>query len=148
MLDYNHEPEGTILKKTMIKRIALILALVLISTFILTACDSESRIRHRYTFSPGAQFSTNFNDEDPRRQVRCLIIFEVIDENAIDELTDNNFIVRNAVLSVLGTLTMEELTTGRNLENIAGRIVQQVNADLDSPIDLVVAAFFTEFAIA
>ena len=139
------------MKKATQKRLALTTIIVLLITmFLLAACESPApRIPVVYTYSPGAPFATNFNfEEDPRRQVKCTVMFEVIDEAAIDELTDNNFIIRNAVLSVLGELTWPEMTTERNLDDIAQRLVDRVNADLNSNVNLIVGAYFTEFALA
>jgi len=143
--------EGVTVKKATQRRLALTTIIVLLITmFLLTACETPiPRIPVVYTYNPGAPFSTNFNfEEDPRRQVKCTIMFEVIDEAAIDELTENNFIIRNAVLSVLGELTWPEVTTERNLDDIAQRLVERVNEDLNSNIDLIIGAYFTEFALA
>jgi len=130
-------------------RVILFILAVLFSAALLAACDAPvPRIPVTHTFVPGGAFSTNFNDEDPRRQVRCTVIFEVIDEAAIAELTESTYIVRDAVLKVLGTLTMDELTINKDLDEIAGRLVEQVNEALGSHIDLIVGAYFTEFAIA
>ena len=137
------------MKKSTVSKIALVVSVILLAALFLSACESPApRIPTVYTFNAGGPFATNFNDEDPRRQVRCVVIFEVVDEKAVDELTDNNFVVRNAVLSVLGELTMAELTTHRDLDDIAQRLVDRVNEDLKSNIDLIVGAYFTEFGIA
>jgi hypothetical protein len=42
---------------------------------------------------------------------------------------------------------MEELTTRKDLEAISQRIVDRVNGDLYSYVDLVISAYFTEFAL-
>ena len=136
------------MKKATLNRIVLIISIILIATFLLSACDSPPpRIPITHAYNPGAPFSTNFNYEDPRRQVRCAVIFEVIDESAVDELTEKNYVIRNAVLSVLGELTMPELTTHRDFDDIAERLVARANEDLGSHIDLIIGAYFTEFAL-
>ena len=137
------------MKKATHNRLALIIIVLLIAMFLLSACNSvPPRMPVVYTYNPGAPFSTNFNfAEDPRRQVKCAVIFEVVDETAIEELTEHNFIIRNAVLSVLGELTWLEMTTERDLDDIAHRLVTRVNADLNSNIDLIIGAYFTEFAL-
>ena len=136
------------MKKTAIKKLAIVIPLVLVAMFVLSACDTPiPRIPETFVYTT-PQFSTNFNYEDPRRQVRCVVVFEVIDEAAIDELDAHSYVIRNSVLTVLGELTMPEITTERNLEEISQRIVDRVNEDLHSHIDLVVGAYFTEFAIA
>jgi len=134
-------------KKTVYKKLTLIISIVLIAMFLLAACESTTRLPTTYTFNPGPAFSTNFNHDDPRRQVRCAIIFEVIDEDASTELNDYSYIIRNAVLTILGELTMDEITTQRDLSEIAQRIVERVNEDLGSTYDLITRAYFTEFAI-
>jgi len=140
--------EVVTVKKKLLTRLAPVISIVLLALFLISACDSAPpRIPVTHTFSPGPAFSTNFNDEDPRRQVRCVVIFEVIDEAAIAEVEANVFVVRNAVLSVLGELTMPEITTERNFDDISQRLVERVNEDLGSNIDLVVRAYFTEFAL-
>ncbi|MDR2589969.1 MAG: flagellar basal body-associated FliL family protein [Oscillospiraceae bacterium] len=136
------------MKKATFNKLALVVSVILIAVFILSACDSpDPRIPIKYTFNPGGQFSTNVNDEDPRRQIRCTIIFEVVDEAAVDELTENSFVVRSAVLSVLAKLTIPEITTNSNLDAIAERLIEKVNEDLQSTYDLVIGAYFTDFAL-
>ena len=136
------------MKKTTLNKVILIISIILIATFILSACDSPPpRIPEKFFFNPGGPFSTNVNDEDPRRQVRCSVVFEVVDEEAIDELTEVTFIVRNSVIAVLGELTIDEMTTQRDLDNIIERLIVRVNEDVNSAIDLVIGAYFTDFAL-
>ena len=136
------------MKKTTLNRLALVISLILIAAFMLSACDSpQPRVPEKFFFNPGGPFSTNVNDEDPRRQVRCSLVFEVIDEAAIEELTEITFIVRNSVIAVLGELTIPEITTARDLDDIINRLVDRVNEDVNSHIDLVIGAYFTDFAL-
>ena len=136
------------MKKALLKRVVPVISVILLTMLLLSACNApDPRIATIYTFSPGPQFATNFNSEDPRRQVRCSVVFEVVDEAAIEELTANTFVVRNAVLSVLGELTMPEVTNERDLADIAQRLVTRVNEDIRSNIDLVVGAYFTDFVL-
>jgi len=141
-------------KKASISKVAMILSLVLIASFLLSACDdAPPRVVPSFFFNPGGPFQTNVTvidkdgNPDPRRQVRCAIVFEVLDEVAIEELTEVNFIVRNSVLQVLGELTMEEITVDRDLDNIILRIVDKVNEDINSHVDLVLWGYFTDFAL-
>lgn len=134
--------------KAILKKLAPLVSFALIGIFILAACDSaEPRVPVVHTYNTGAAFSTNFNHDDPRRQIRCIVVLEVIDESAIEELETLDFIVRNSILSVLGELTMDELTVDRDLVLIRERIVNRVNEDLALHTDLVVGAYFTEFAV-
>ena len=135
------------MKKAMLRKISVVLLIVLVAALISAACDSPPpRIPDKFFFNPGP-FSTNVNDEDPRRQVRCTVVFEVVDEAAIEELSMISFIVRNSVLTVLGQLTIPEITTRRNLEAIGQRLIDQINEDIASHYDLVIGAFFTDFAL-
>ena len=137
------------MKKATLNLLAIVISVTLIATFLISACDSAPpRIPVSHTFSPGAPFSTNFDSEDPRRQVKCTVFFEVIDEAAIEELTEHIPIIRNAVLSVLGELTMPEVTNERDFTDIAERLVTRVNYDLGTNVDLVIDAYFTEFVLA
>ena len=143
------------MKKATIKRLLLIVSILLVAVFIVSACDSPpQRIPQAYYFSPGGPFQTNIiifdNNDNPdlRRQVRCSIVFEVIDEAAIEELTEVNFIIRNAVLQVLGDLRIDDVAgNNRDLDTIIERIVDRVNEDLGSNIPMIVWAYFTDFAI-
>ena len=137
------------MKKATMKKLAVVISIVLIATFLISACDSadHARIPTKYFFNPGGPFATNVNDEDPRRQVRCTIVFEVIDEAAIEELTEITFIVRNSVLAVLAQLTIAEMTTQKDLDDIIERLVDRVNEDINSNINLVVGGYFTDFAL-
>jgi len=136
-------------KKVSQVRSVLFISVVLISALLLSACKKqEARLPTTHTHNPGAAFSANINDEDTRRILKCAVIFEVIDEAAIAELTNYNFVVRNAVLMVLGELTIEELTTNKNMQDISQRLVNQVNLSVQSKVDLVIGAYFTEFVLS
>ena len=136
------------MKKAKMNKLALVISLVLIAVFLVSACDSpEPRVHESHYFSPGGPFSTNVNDDDPRRRIRCTIVFEVVDERAVEELEEVTFKVRSSVLSVLGDLTIPEITTHRDQDAIAERLVERVNADLDLPYDLFLWAYFTDFAL-
>lgn len=135
--------------KTFFNRVTPIVAFVLLAVLLLAACGDEPlpRLVPIPTYDPGPAFSTNFNYEDPRRQVKCSVVFEVVDEQAVEELAQHNFKIRNSILSVLGELTLEEITTERDLNAIAARIVERANIDLNASHDLIVGAYFTDFAI-
>ena len=131
-----------------IMSILLVTSILFSVLMLLSACDAPAaRIPDSYTFVPGPAFATNINDVDPRRQVRCSIIFEVVDEAAIIELTDHVYVVRDAVIKELGKLTMDELTTEKDLEDIAERLVFSVNDALKSNIDLIIGVYFTDFSV-
>jgi len=139
--------------KKVFSRFTPIIVFILVSMlalFVITACDSPPpRIAEIFTYNPGGQFTTNFTWETrPQAQVRCAIIFVVIDERAAEELADFNFVIRNAVLSVLGELTIEDITVDRDLNSLAERIVEQVNEDLGATTELITGAYFTEFGLA
>ena len=143
------------MKKAKVKKLSIIISILLLSTFLVSACgEPYLRIPPAYYFSPGGPFSTNITvldrdgNPDPRRQIRCTIVFEVLDEDAIEELDEVTFIIRNAVLQVLGELTIEEITVNRDLDSISQRLVDRVNEEINSYYDLVVWAYFTEFALA
>jgi len=135
-------------KAKSVRIISLILA-VLSTALLLSACkkEAEPRVSTTYTFDPGTMFLTNINDEDPRRVVKCSVIFEVIDPAARMELSEQNHAIRDAVLVVLGELTLEELTKGRDLQDISQRMVNKVNEQINSVEDLVIGAYFTEFVL-
>jgi len=142
------------MKRAKVSKVAIVISIILVTVFIVSACDSpDPRITPAYYFSPGGPFQTNITvldrDEnpDPRRQLRCAIVFQVVDEAAIEELEVVNFIVRDAVLQVLGALTMEEITVNRDLVMIGEKMVERVNEEINSNIDLIISAYFTDFAI-
>ena len=137
------------MKKQRSRRLVLLIHVVLAVTALLSACTpKDNRLPTTYTYSPGAAFTTNVKDEDPRRLVKCTVVFEVIDEAAATEMDSYNFAIRNAVLIVLTGLTLEELTTQRDLVDISQKIVSQVNSTLRSNADLVIGAYFTEFTVS
>jgi len=83
-------------------RFVMIIHVVLIAVMLLSACNAkEIRLPAPYVYNPGAAFTANIHNEDPRRVVKCTIIFEVIDEAAITDLQPYNFAIRNAVLIAL-----------------------------------------------
>ena len=142
------------MNKATVKRLMLIVSVLLVAVFIVSACDSPPpRIPQSHFFNPGGPFQTNISvfdkdgNPDPRRQIRCSIIFEVLDEAAVEELGEVNFIVRNSVLQILGELTVEEITTERNLDDITQRLVDRINEDINSNADLVLWAYFTDIAL-
>ena len=136
------------MKKTVLNRLAIIVPLILIALFVISACDSpEPRILSSFYYTPGGPFSTNVNDEDPRRRIRCTIVFEVVDERAIEELEDVTFKVRSSVLEVLGELTIPEITTERDFEDISNRLIEKINEDLPTDYELFKKAYFTDFVL-
>ncbi|MCL2819598.1 MAG: flagellar basal body-associated FliL family protein [Oscillospiraceae bacterium] len=136
------------MKKSMLSKIAIIIPIILIALFVISACDSpEPRILTSFYYTPGGPFTTNVNDNDPRRRIRCTIVFEVVDERAIEELDEVVFKVRSSVLSVLGELTIPEITTHRDFEDISRRLIERINEDLPTDHDLFKQAYFTEFAL-
>jgi flagellar basal body-associated protein FliL len=139
--------EGMNVKKAIFKKIAPLVSAMLAGMFLLAACDSAPpRVLPVHTLPLGS-ISTNFNHDDPRRQINTSIVFEVFDEAAVEELAPLTFIMRNAVLSILAELTLEDITTNRNLDYLGERIVERANNDLGLNIDLIVRAYFTDFAI-
>ena len=136
------------MKKASINKLALVISVILIAMFLISACDSEDpRILSSFYYTPGGPFSTNVNDEDPRRRIRCTIVFEVVDERAIEELEDVTFKVRSSVLAVLGELTIPEITTHRDFDDISQRLIDRINEDLPTDYELFKKAYFTDFAL-
>ena len=137
------------MKKVSRVRSVLFFSVVLIIAILLSACNKqEARLPTTYIHNPGAAFSANINDEDTRRVLKCAVIFEVIDEAAATELTNYNYVVRNAVLMVLGELTIDELTINKDMQDISQRLISQVNLSVQSKVDLVIGAYFTEFVLS
>ena len=137
------------MKKATYKKIALVISVILIAAFLVSACDSpDPRITTAYYYQAGGPFATNISDENnPRLQIRCTIVFEVVDERAIEELDEVVFKVRNSVLAVLGELTLEEITVRRDLDVISQRLVDRVNEDLPTTYELFLRAYFTDFSL-
>ena len=136
------------MKKTTIRKIVIVTSIILIAVFAVSACNSpEPRILTAHYYTPGGPFQTNVNDSDPRRQIRCTIIFEVVDEQAVTELEEVTFKVRSSVLSVLGELTIAEITTHRDFDDISRRLIERINEDLPTDYELFKKAYFTDFAL-
>ena len=137
------------MKKASLKRLAIVISVVLIATFVISACDSpEPRITTTYYFTAGGPFSTNINDADnPRLQIRCTIVFEVVDERAIEELDQVVFKVRSSVLSVLGELTIADITVNRDFDSLSDRLVHRINEDIPATESLFKRAYFTDFSL-
>ena len=130
-------------------RFVVLINIILIGLVLLSSCSAkETRLPKTYIYSPGAAFTANINDVDYRRVVKCTVVFQVSDEAAVTELADYNFTIRNSVITTLGELTMDELTTNRDLSDISQRIVTQVNAALPSYSTLIIGAYFTEFTLS
>jgi len=146
------EGKGMVIKMKKITpaRSVIFVSAILIFLFLLSACGGgeESRLPAIYTYNPGAVFTTNIRDDDPRKMVKCAVVFEVIDEAASIDLVAYNSVIRNAVLVVLGDLTSEELTKHKDLEEISQRLVDKVNEALAGRYSIVTGAYFTEFALS
>jgi len=126
----------------------LLFAILIVTLLSLAACNAqEARLPKLHSYNPGTAFTTNLNVDDIKRVVNCSIVFEVIDEAAVEEMTEYNFVVRDAVLKVLGSLTMNEVTQYRDLDAIALRIVEEVNAALGGRVDIVADAYFVTFQV-
>jgi flagellar basal body-associated protein FliL len=135
-------------KKKMPIQLVLLVFTAVFATVMLSACNKEARLPTVYTYDPGPAFESNINDENMRRVLKCAIIFEVIDDKASAELEEHNSTIRNSILVVLGGLTLEELTTGKDLNEISQRIVNQVNEAVGSRVNLILGAYFTEFKLS
>ena len=136
------------MKKIASKPSVFFIPVILIALLLLSACGGDDpRLAAVYTFNPGAPFTTNINDEDHRRTVRCAVIFKVIDEAASEELNGRAFVIRDTIIAVLGDLTLEELTVNKDLHAISERLVTEVNIAVNAEIDLIVGAYFTEFTL-
>ena len=142
------------MKKKALNKLALIISVLLIAVFLVSACGSEDpRILVAHYYSPGAPFATNVaivdkdGNPDPRRQIRCTIMFEVVDERAIAELEEVTFKVRSSVLAVLSELTVEEITINRDFNDLSQRLIDRINDDLPTEYDLFKRAYFTEFLL-
>ena len=136
------------MKRSRLLKLAMLVLAVLMVASLASACnktDPAPRLPTSFSYNPGANFQTNINDEDPRRVVRCSVVFSVVDEEAITELAEYNYVIRNAVLIVLGELTLVELKEHRDLADIAQRMVDKVNEAINGNLDLVTGAYFTEF---
>jgi len=132
-------------------RLAILIPAALIMAMLVSACGQQGavvRLPQAFTYNPGANFQTNITADTPNKVVRCSVVFQVIDEAAIEELDSYNAAIRNATLIVLSNLTEDELIPSRDLEEIAARIVEQVNDAVGSHINLIVGAYFTEFVLA
>ena len=126
----------------------LLLAAILVIAFLFSACTAEApRLPTVFTYNPGSAFTTNVNDDDPRRLIKCAVVFEVIDEAASEDLVAFNFKIRNAVITVLSGLTVDDLTTNRDLQAISQQLVDKVNEAIYGQVNLVVGAYFTEFTV-
>ena len=124
----------------------MLVTVILAVAMLLSACTKQApRLPTPFTFSPGAAFTANIKDESPKKLVKCAVIFEVVDEAATTELASYTFVIRNAILEVLGELTEEELTVNRDIQDIALRLVEKINEVVPSNIPLVVGAYFTDF---
>ena len=136
------------MKKVRQIRLGFLLPIALILALLMSACaaPAPARLPEAFTYSPGASFQINIK-EDPRAVIRCTVIFQVIDEDAITDLAPFNPMIRNAVLIVLGDLTLDEITENRDLEDIAQRIVDRVNDSIQSHYSLVLGAYFTDFVV-
>ena len=138
------------MKKVGRARFTILIPAALLMAVLMSACAPpvQSRVPQTYTYNPGTNFQTNITAAKPDKVVRCSVVFKVIDEAAIGELDTYNAAIRNAKLIVLSNLTEEDLLPKRDLEEIALRIVEQVNSAIDSNINLVIGAYFTEFVLA
>lgn len=142
---------GIVEMRKIISRITPFIAMLMLAVFVVSACASEApRVLPIVSYTPmGGSFVINYNPEDLRRQVKCSLTFEIIDEDAAAELESLNYRVRYSVLAVLSELTIAEITVNRDLDEIAHRIVERVNNDLPTgeDIKLVMRAFITEWEI-
>jgi flagellar basal body-associated protein FliL len=133
---------------------ALIILVAMLITMLVSACGNDpappsSRLSSTYIYNPGAQFQTNINaGEDYRRVIRCSIEFKVIDEEAVEDLLAYNPAIRDAVLTVLVGLTLEELTVDRDLAEVSQKLVDQANQAIGGNYNLILGAYFTDFLIA
>lgn len=94
---------------------------------------------------PLDSFTVNLLSDSGRRYLKVQINLELDDEEVAAELESKTAVVRDTVIRLLSSKTLEEISTAKGKDNLKEQIVNQLNLRLrDGNVKNV---YFTEFVV-
>lgn len=130
------------------KQIIACIALLLAGILFLSACGEDEEIELYY--SPGEAFVTNIVDND---SLLVKIVVSIgMRRDATEELTAKNAVIRDCILRVIRTTTLDELNAPDMQANMSNTIVNELNAifppgEDDDGKPLFTRVYFLDFVI-
>lgn len=114
--------------------------------FLLFAGDKEEVVVSS-TYTPGEFFVTNASDAMNMVKVTLVLKVNVAadDEEAHNFLTENNHIIRDAVVLTLRSKTYAELTSQDIKSLLEPELVQRINANLG--MEIVTGIYFNDYVV-
>lgn len=94
---------------------------------------------------PLDSFTVNLLSDSGRRYLKVQLNLELDDEEVASELESKTAVVRDTVIRLLSSKTLEEISTAKGKDNLKEQIVNQLNLRLrDGNVKNV---YFTEFVV-
>lgn len=115
-----------------ILKLAAIFTICVFSLTLFAACSKETGDEPPtlYAFDTGDAFTTNIKDS--KKMLKCQVVFQLNDEKAVTEFTEQNYIVRDAVNKVLLGLTEDEVLNNADLDALGAKLTEAANAALNT----------------
>lgn len=130
--------------KRLIYFLIIISACVLL-TMGLSSCSKDPSAKPKvYAYKVGDKFTTNLKDS--KKMLVCSVVFQVTKKSVADKSTDTNYIVRNAVSTILLHLTEEDALDSTDLKAIEQDMTDAANEAMDT--DVFYSAKITDWTVS
>ena len=87
----------------------------------------------------------NLESNTGKRYLKTTIALECVDETAIPELTAKNIVVKDVILNILSSKTVDEVNTLKGKQKLKAQIVYEINEFMEE--GKVKHVFFTDFVV-
>ncbi len=126
-----------------------ILALLCVAVLIVpafSACKKEEgeATTETFAFDTGDAYLTNLKDNE-KKMLKCSVVLSLSHEEDVEHFLEKNYLVRDAIIKELLTLSYDEAMKSPDLTGLATRVQAAVNAALAT--ETVVGVSFTSFTV-
>lgn len=126
-------------------RFLCISTMCLILTLGLASCAKDPSAKPKvYTYSVGDPFVTNLKDS--KKMLKCSVVFEVTKKSIADKSSDTNYMIRNAVNTMLLQLTEADVLNITDTKLIEQKMTDVANEAMET--DVFYSAKITDFTAA
>lgn len=123
-------------------RFVCIAIVCVIMTLGLVSCTKDPLAKPKvYAYSVGDPFVTNLKDS--KKMLKCSVVFEVTKKSIADKSSDTNYIVRNAVNTMLLQLTESDVLNITDTKIIEQKMTDVANEAMET--DVFYSAKITDF---
>ncbi|MDI3309947.1 MAG: flagellar basal body-associated FliL family protein [Thermoanaerobacterium sp.] len=131
------------MKNNIIIIILLVVIIAFGSAFFFFNYNSKPAKIVYYNYSPGNEFITNLKGDD--KFIKAGIELEVTDKNVLNELTEQNPKIRDAIIQILRNETAQDLEGSEGQAKLQNQIKSQINKILGA--DKITNVYFDDFIV-